>query len=52
MHKQEQALLKIDLARVSWKNIDLVPSEDAWLFFKSAFLAILNKHAPFKKNLN
>jgi hypothetical protein len=40
----------IDMARVSWKNIDLIPSvEDAWLFFKSAFLTILNKHAQFKK---
>jgi hypothetical protein len=40
----------IDLAQVSWKDIDLIPSvEDAWLFFKSAFLTILNKHAPFNK---
>jgi hypothetical protein len=38
------------MVRVSWKDIDLIPSvEDAWLFFKSAFLTILNKHAPFKK---
>ena len=36
-HFSEQAFL-IDLARVSWKDIDLIPSiEDAWLFFKSAF---------------
>ncbi|CDQ97352.1 unnamed protein product [Oncorhynchus mykiss] len=48
-HFSEQAFL-IDLAWVSWKDIDLIPSvEDAWLFFKSAFLTILNKHAPFKK---
>ena len=33
-HFCEQAFL-IDLARVSWKDIDLIPSvEDAWLFFK------------------
>ena len=37
-------------AQVSWKDIDLIPSvEDAWLFYKSNFLNILNKHAPFKK---
>ena len=48
-HFSELAFL-IDLARVSWKDIDLIPSvEDPWLFFKSAFLNILNKHAPFKK---
>ena len=48
-HFREQAFL-IDLARVSWKDFDLIPSvEDAWLLFKSAFLSILNKHAPFKK---
>jgi hypothetical protein len=48
-HFNEQAFL-IDLALVSWKDIDLIPSvEDAWLLFKSAFLSILNKHAPFKK---
>ena len=48
-HFSEQAFL-IDLARVSWKDIDLIPSvEDAWLLLKSAFVAILNKHAPFKK---
>ena len=48
-HFSEQTFLN-DLARVSWKDIDLIPSvEDAWLFFKSAFLTILNKHAPFKK---
>jgi hypothetical protein len=42
--------LLIDLAWVSWKDIDLIPSvEDAWLSFKNAFLTILNKHAPFKK---
>ena len=36
-----QAFL-IDLARVSWKDIDLIPLvEDAWLFFKSNFLTIL-----------
>ena len=47
-HFNVQAFL-IDLARVSWKDIDLIPSvENAWLFFKSAFLTILNKHAPFK----
>ena len=45
----EQAFL-IYLAQVSWKDIDLIPSaEDAWLFFKNAFLTILNKHAPLKK---
>ena len=49
-HFCEQAFL-IDLAEVSWNDIDLIPSvDDAWLFFKSAFLTILNKHAPFKKN--
>ena len=48
-HFSEQIFL-IDLARVSWKEIEHIPSvEDAWLFFKSAFLTILNKHAPFKK---
>ena len=48
-HFCEQAFL-IDLARVSWKDIDLIPSvEDAWSFFKSNFLTILDKHAPFKK---
>jgi hypothetical protein len=48
-HFSEQAFL-IDLACVSWKDIDLIPLvEDARLFFKSAFLTILNKHAPFKK---
>ncbi|XP_055747292.1 uncharacterized protein LOC129829557 [Salvelinus fontinalis] len=48
-HFCEQAFL-IDLARVSWKDIDLIPSvEDAWSFFKSHFLTILDKHAPFKK---
>ena len=47
-HFSEQAFL-IDLAQVSWKDIDLILSvEDAWLFFKSAFLTILNKHAPIK----
>ena len=36
-HFSEQAFL-IDLARVSWKDIDLIPSaKDAWFFFKSAF---------------
>uniref|UniRef100_A0AAZ3NRP2 Reverse transcriptase domain-containing protein n=1 Tax=Oncorhynchus tshawytscha TaxID=74940 RepID=A0AAZ3NRP2_ONCTS len=45
----EQAFL-IDLAGVSWKDIDLILSvEDAWIFFLNAFLTILNKHAPFKK---
>ena len=49
-HFSKQAFL-IDLAQVSWKDIDLISSvEDAWLFFKSAFLTILNKHAPFKKS--
>uniref|UniRef100_A0A8K9Y7J5 Reverse transcriptase domain-containing protein n=1 Tax=Oncorhynchus mykiss TaxID=8022 RepID=A0A8K9Y7J5_ONCMY len=49
-HFSEQAFL-IDLAGVSWKDIDLIPSvEDAWIFKKkNAFLTILNKHAPFKK---
>ena len=48
-HFCEQAFL-INLARVSWKDIDLIMSvEDAWLFFKSNFLTILNKHAPFIK---
>jgi hypothetical protein len=46
-HFSEQPFL-INLARVSWKDIDRIPSvEDAWLFFKSAILNILNKHAPF-----
>jgi hypothetical protein len=41
---------QVFLARVPWKDIHLIPSvEDAWSFFKSAFLTILNKHAPFKK---
>ena len=45
-HFYEQAFL-IDLARVSWKDINLIPSvEDVWLFFKSAFLTILNKVTP------
>jgi hypothetical protein len=48
-HFCEQAFL-IDLARVSWKDIELIPSvEDAWSFFKSNFLTILYKHAPFKR---
>ena len=48
-HFCEEAFL-INLARVCLKNIDLILSaEDAWLFFKSNFLTILNKHAPFKK---
>ncbi|KAM9490028.1 uncharacterized protein ACWYII_002848 isoform 7-T7 [Salvelinus alpinus] len=48
-HFCEQAFL-IDLARVPWKDIDLIPSvEDAWSFFKSYFLTILDKHALFKK---
>jgi hypothetical protein len=39
-HFSEQAFL-INLARVCWNDIDLIPSvEDAWLFFKSAFLTI------------
>lgn len=39
-----------DLAQVPWNDIDLIPSvEDAWSFFKNAFLAVLNKHAPYKK---
>jgi hypothetical protein len=51
-HFSRQAFL-ITLAGVSWNDIDLMPSvEDAWLFFKSAFLIILNKHAPFKKCRN
>ena len=33
-HFSEQAFL-IDLARVTWKNIDLIPSvEDAWILLK------------------
>jgi len=49
-HFSEQAFLT-DLARVSWKDIDLIPHvEDAWSFFKDAFITILNKHAPFKKH--
>jgi hypothetical protein len=45
-----QLAFLIDLAGVTWDDIDLIPSvDDAWLFFKSAFLTILNKHAPFKK---
>ena len=49
-HFCEQAFL-IDLVGVSWNDIDLIPSvDDAWLFFKSAFLTILiNMHAPLKK---
>ena len=47
-HFREEAFL-IDLARVSWKDIDLIPSiENAWLFFKSAFLTIL-KSMPHSK---
>jgi hypothetical protein len=47
-HFSEQAFL-IDLAWVSWKDIDFILSvKDAWLFFESAFLTILNKHSPFK----
>ena len=49
-HFSEQTFL-IDLARVSWKDSGLIPSvEDAWLFFKSAFLTILNKQAPISTN--
>ena len=48
-HISEQAFL-IDLAGVSWNDIDLIPSvEDAWLFLKSAFLTNLNKHARENK---
>ncbi|CDQ63256.1 unnamed protein product [Oncorhynchus mykiss] len=48
-HFSEKAFL-IDLAQVSWKDIDIILSvEDAWSFFKSNFLTILDKHAPFKK---
>ena len=48
-HFCEQAFL-INLAGASWNDIDLIPTvEDAWLFFKSAILTILNRHAPFKK---
>jgi hypothetical protein len=48
-HFSEQAIL-IDLPRVSWEDIDFIPSvEDAWLLFKSAFLTEVTKHAPFKK---
>ena len=44
-----QAFL-IDLARVSWKDMVLIPSvEDTWSFFKSNFHTILDKHALFKK---
>ena len=47
-HFCEQAFL-IDLARVSWKDIDLIPSvEDACSFFKSNFLTILDKDAPLR----
>ena len=46
-HFSEQAFL-IDLARVYWKDIDLIPSvEDAWLLFKIAFLTILNNPATY-----
>ena len=39
-HFSEQAFL-IELAPVSWKDIDLIPLVgDAWLFFKCAFLSI------------
>jgi hypothetical protein len=48
-HFSEQAF-PIDLARVSWKDIDLILSvEYTWLFFKSVFPTILNKDAPFNK---
>ena len=48
-HFRDQAFL-IDLARVSWKDTELIPSvDDAWSFFKSNFLTIINKHASFKK---
>lgn len=48
-HFCEQAFL-YDLAQVPWKDIDLIPTvEDAWSFFKSAFLAVLNKYAPYKR---
>ena len=51
-HFSEQAFL-IDLAWGSWKHINLIQSvEDAWMLFKSTFLTILNKHAPFKKKSN
>jgi hypothetical protein len=51
-HFCEQAFL-IDLARVSWKDIDLIPSvEDAWLFFKSNFLTILISYVnPTRRRL-
>jgi hypothetical protein len=46
-HFSEKTFL-IDLARVSWKDIDLILSvEDAWLLCKSAFLTIL----PHLKNV-
>lgn len=48
-HFSEQAFLN-DLNAISWLNINLIPSvEDAWLYFKSEFLFVLNMHAPFKK---
>jgi hypothetical protein len=47
-HFCEKAFL-IYLARVSWKDIELIPSvEDACSFFKSNFLTILDKDAPLK----
>jgi hypothetical protein len=47
-HFSEQAFLT-NLARVSWKDIDLIRSvEDTWLLFKSTFLSILDKHAPIQ----
>jgi hypothetical protein len=50
-HFSAQAFL-IQLARVYWKDINLILSvKDAWLFFKSAFLTILNKQAPFKTGI-
>jgi hypothetical protein len=50
-HFCEQVFL-IDLAQVSWKDIDLIQSvEDACSFFQSNFFTILNKHAELRTDI-
>lgn len=48
-HFNEQAF-NYDLSRCQWNRIELIPDvESAWSFFYDCFMAIVNKHAPFKK---
>lgn len=48
-HFNEQAFYH-DLSNCKWNRIDLIPDvETAWSFFYDCFMAIVNKHATFKK---